>query len=69
MTGHEGGRGARPALRDGVLLDALTASPAPASTLDESADGLDRIAPMLEPHAVPSRYTGHRRAPRRDPAP
>ena len=38
------------------LLNALIASQAPASTLPETADELDRIAAMLEPHAVPSRY-------------
>jgi acyl-coenzyme A thioesterase PaaI-like protein len=40
------------------LLNALIASQASPSTLEQTADELDRIATMLEPHAVPSRYTG-----------
>ena len=57
MTGHEAAA-ARAGAAGRRLLDALIASQAPASTLDEAADELDRIATMLEPHAVPSRYTG-----------
>jgi acyl-coenzyme A thioesterase PaaI-like protein len=57
MTGDDAAA-ARAGAAGRRLLNALIASNAPSRTLHETADELDRLAAMLEPHATPSRYTG-----------
>jgi acyl-coenzyme A thioesterase PaaI-like protein len=56
MTGQEVAA-ARAGAAGRRLLNALIASHAPASTLRETAEALDRLAAMLEPDATPSRYS------------